>query len=90
MLREECGAHGAEVFCLVAVEAGGADEGFEFLLRNGRIVGCGATTLEEVLRNEVDALVSALRGEDGGDEEFERVRVVELAMGIGVDGGEPF
>ena len=90
VLREEGGTHGTEVFCLVAVEASGADEGFEVLLRDGGVVGCGATTLEEVLRDEVDALVSALRGEDGGDEELERIRVVELAVGIRVDGWEPF
>jgi hypothetical protein len=90
MLGNEGGTHGAEVFRFVAIETGGADEGLEVLLRNGGVIGCGAATLEEVLGDEVDALVGALRGEDGGDEELERVRVVELAMGIGVDGWEPF
>ena len=87
---KQSGTHGADVFCFVAVEAGGADEGLEFLLRNISVVGCGAAALEKVFGNDVDPLIGALRGEDGGDEEFERIRVVELAVGIGVDGREPF
>ena len=86
---QEGGTHGADIFRLVAVEAGGADEGLEFLLRNLSVVGCGAAALEEVFGNDVDPLVGALGGEDGGDEEFERIRVVELAVGVGVNGREP-
>lgn len=90
VLGDEGGAHGADVFCLVAVEAGRADDGLEILLGNGGVIDCGAATLEEVFCDYVDPLVSALRGEDGSDEELERVRVVELAVGIGVNGWEPF
>ena len=33
----------------------------------------GAADAEEFLRDDVHALVGALRGEDRGDEEFERI-----------------
>ena len=87
---KQSGTHGTDIFRLVAVETGGADEGLEFLLRNISVVGCGAAALEKVFGNDVDPLVGALRGEDGGDEKFERVGVVKLAVGVGVDGREPF
>ncbi len=86
---QEGGAHGTDVFGFVAVKAGGADDGLEFLLRNLSVVGCGTAALEEVFGDDVDPLIGALGGEDGGDEEFERIRVIELAVGVGVDGREP-
>jgi len=90
VLREECGTHGSDVFGFVAIEAGGADEGFEFLLRDGGVIGSGAAAREEVFGDDINPFIGALGGEDGGDEEFECVRVVELAVGVGVDGREPF
>ena len=90
VLGQEGGTHGADVFCLTAIEARGADEGFEIFLRNGGVIGCGAATLEQVLCDEIDALIGALCRKDGGDEEIKRVRVVELAVSIRVDGRESF
>jgi hypothetical protein len=86
---DERGAHGSEVFGLVAVEAGGADDGFEFFLRYGSVVfGCAAA-LKEIFRDKVHSFVRALRGEDRGNQKLQRVRGVELTVGIGVDLREP-
>ena len=90
VLGKEGGTHGSDIFGFVAVEAGGADEGFEFLLRDGGVVGRSAAAREEVFGDDIDPFIGALGGEDGGDEEFERVRMVEFAVGVGVDGREPF
>ena len=57
---KQSGTHGADIFCLVAIETGGADEGLEFLLRNLSVVGCGAAALEEVFGDDVDPLIGAL------------------------------
>ena len=90
MVGEELGSHGADVFRLVAIEASRADEALEFLLRNLGIVFRRAATLEKRARDEVHPLVGALGTEHRGDEEFQRVRVIQLAMGIGVNPREPF
>ena len=57
MLGEEFGSHRADVFRLVAIEAGGADEALEFLLRDRGVVLRRAAALEEVARHEILALV---------------------------------
>ena len=49
----------------------------------GQRAGVGVA-LEEDGRDLVDALVGALRGEDGGDGELEGAAVVERAAGLGV------
>lgn len=77
---DECGAAVADVTGLGAEEAGGCDEGFKLGGRDFRVVACGAAALEELLGDDVDALVRALGGQDGGDEEFEGVGEIELAV----------
>jgi hypothetical protein len=89
VLGEEFGGHGADVFRLVAEEAGGADEGFEFVLGNGGVVGGGAAALKERGGDDVHALVGALGAEHRGDEEFQRVGVDEFAVGVRVDFWKP-
>ena len=49
----------------------------------------GGITGEERGRHRVHPLVRALGGEDGGDQEFERVAVVEFAIGVGIDLRQP-
>ena len=55
---------------LVAEEAGGADEVFELGKRRLGHGRGGREALEQLRRDHVDADVGALRGEDGGDEQF--------------------
>jgi len=73
-----------DAFGLVSVEAGGADR----LLQLGRIgvreIVRGAVLLEQVFRDLIDALVGALRGQDGGDQELKWVLEVERHAGVGV------
>ncbi len=45
----------------------------------------GGVFFEEGWGDEVDADIGALGGEDGGDEEFEGVAVIEGAFGVGVE-----
>ncbi len=79
VVLEEGGAEGADAFGFVSEEAGGLDEGFEFGgLGVGVVVG-GAIFFEERRGDGVDAFVGALRGEDGGDGEFEGGGEVEFA-----------
>ena len=82
-------------FGLVAEEAGGADEVFEIGQRGLGHCWRGGEAAEEFGGDHVDAHISALRGEDGGDEEFPGRAVVKGADGVGVgfvegleDGGD--
>ena len=69
---------------LVAEETGATNQGFEFRwLRCGE-VGGGAITLEKRGGDEVYARVGALGTEDGGDEQLERVIVIQGATGVWV------
>ena len=72
MLGDESCAHGPDVFGLVAIETGGVNEDFQFLLRDGCVISRSTAANEEGLRYDVDSFVGALRGEDGGDKELER------------------
>ena len=71
-------------FCLVVVEAGGADKSFEFgqcRLRHG----CGGgEPLEQCRRDNVDANVSALGRENCGYQQFPGRAVVEGALHVWV------
>jgi hypothetical protein len=79
---------GADIFCFVAEEAGGADEVFDILLLCGGKRSGVRVFFEERGRHHVDAHVGALRGQNGGNEELERAVVVQLAMGVGVGRAE--
>ncbi len=50
-----------------------------------RIRKRGAIFFEEGRGDFVDLHVAALRGEIGGDQEFQRIAESEFAMGVGVD-----
>src|SRR5690606_27579268 len=74
--------HRDQVPRLAPEEAGRVDELFDLLLlRAGQVLWCRVPR-EEGGRDLVDPLVGALRREDRGDEELERVLVVERALGV--------
>jgi len=84
VLVDEGAAAGLDVLRLVPIEADAADVGLELFEGRVGVVGGGPVLLEEVGGDHVDLPVGALRREDRGDEQFERIRVVQLAVGIGV------
>ena len=43
-----------------------------------------AIFFEQFFRDDVDPLVRALRGKDGGDEQFKRVGMIQFAMRVGI------
>ena len=68
-----------DVLGLVVIEARAFDQMLKLLdARPGKVI-CGAIFFEQVRRDHVDALISALRGEDGGDEQLKWIGEVEFA-----------
>src|SRR5439155_16039867 len=65
-------------------ETGCLDGLFEFCVGGLGVILGGTMFLEDLSGNNVDALIGALGGENGGDKEFERVGVVQFAMRIRV------
>ena len=59
---------------------------FELCGIRPRVVVGGPVLAEEVLRHGVDADVGGLGGENGGHEQLQRVRPVQLGVGVGVFG----
>jgi hypothetical protein len=70
------------VLRLAAEKSGRLDELLQFRARRVREIFRGAIFFEQLRRDEVDALVRALRGKDHGDEQLERVRVSQLAVRV--------
>ena len=66
-------------------EPGRADHLLELAERRAGERGRVGVPREQPGRDQVDALVGALGGEDGGDQELERVAVVERGGGVGVE-----
>ena len=67
---------------LVAVEAGGPDELFEFGTICSGIVGGTAEARKQGRRRDVDALVGALSRQDGRHRQLERGGEVQFAVGV--------
>jgi len=69
---------------LVFVKTGGPD----FLLQSGEIgsgkILRGTVLLEQCGRDQIHAFVGALRGENGGHQQFERVREIQFAVRGGI------
>lgn len=82
---DEFAAGGLDVLRLRAVEADAANVFSEFGGAGVRVIGSGLVFLEEFFGDDVHLFIGALGGKDGGDEEFQRVGVVQLAIGIGID-----
>ncbi len=89
-IGDEFAGRALERFCLVAEEAGGADEGFELGECGPGHGGGSGESAEEFRSDHVDAHVRALGGEDGGDEELEGRGVMERALDFGVGFVENF
>ena len=82
-VADELPCHGGEVAGFAVGVGDGADVG-EYLLGGGGGHGRGVgESLEEGGSDKVDAFIRALGGEDDGDEEGERVAVVEFCGGGG-------
>jgi len=77
-------ATGTDGFGFVAEKASGFDEVFKFARWCFGKIGGGPVLGEEGGGDFVDADVGALGAENGGDEELERVFVVEFAADVGV------
>jgi len=69
---------------LAAEKTGGLDEPLQFGARRVREIRRRAVFFEQIRRDDIDALVSALGGKDHGDEQLERVGVSQLAMRFGI------
>ena len=78
----------ADGFGFVAEETGGFDAFLQLSGRRGGELGRRPVFGEEGGRDLIDAFVGALGAEDGGDEELERVGVVEFAVHVGVGGAQ--
>lgn len=69
---------------LLPEEACGSDEGLELIAVGRGVVGGGSVSGEQGRCHRVDALISALRAEHGGDEKFKRGAEVEFASRVRV------
>ena len=85
---EEGGGAGLEAAGLGPEEPGGFDEGLKFRGGDGGVVCGGFAAFEKAFGDQIDALVSALGGEDGGDQELQGVGVLEFAVGVRVGAAE--
>jgi hypothetical protein len=84
VMLDEFAAAILDVLGLAAEKSGGLDELLQFRARRVRKICRRAVFFEQFRRDEVDALVRALRGKDNGDEQLERVRVSQLAVRVGI------
>ena len=75
-------AAGFDVLRLVSIEAGGLYLFFQVFDLSVRIIRGSAIVFEQLGSNDVYTFVRALSGKDGGDEQFERVGKIQLAMRI--------
>jgi hypothetical protein len=85
VFRDEFRGHRPQALRLVSIKSGRANYPLQFFLRNLRVVSRPLAALEKILRDNVDALVGALRRKDGGDEQFERISKIQLTVRIGID-----
>ena len=74
--------------CLVAEEAGAANHGLEFGGRRAGEIDRAAVALKQRRGDEIDAFVRALCAENGGDEQLERVVVVQGTARVGIRGAQ--
>jgi hypothetical protein len=86
-------AAGLDAFGFVAEEAGAFDGCFQ--VGGGRLgeIGGAAIFFEKLGGDEIDSFIGALSGKDGGDEQFERVGIIQLAVGLRIgfiEGGDYF
>jgi len=73
---------GPDVFGLIPVQADPAHVLFEVLGAGVRVIGGASVFLEQIRRHDVDLLVRALSGKNGGNQQLERIPKVEFTMGF--------
>ena len=73
-------AAGLDVFGLVVEKAGRLDGLLQFHPRRLRIIRRRTVFFEQFPRHQIDAFVRALRGENGGDEQLERIGKIQFAV----------
>jgi len=81
---DELAAAVLDVLRLAAEKSGGLDELLQLRARRIREIRRRAVFFEQLRRDEVDALVRALGGKNDGDEQLERVCVIQFAMRVGI------
>jgi len=90
---DEFAAARPDVLRLVPKKTRRLDSLFQFGKRRIRIIRRRTVFFEQLSGDNIDAFVGALRGKNRGDEQFERVGVIQLAVrpGIGpVELGDDF
>lgn len=85
MLIEQCLAGPEDVFCLGLIEATGLDGLFQFWQTELQHLGCRGRQVKQGWGDHIDPLVSALGGEDGGDQKLEITFMVQGALGLGIE-----
>lgn len=88
--------HADQALALVPEKAGAADQLLQLIRVCGRKVGRGRVSRKKRWSDHVDALVGALRAQDGGYQQFVRAAMVEFTVRVGIvfaqpliDGGRP-
>lgn len=84
MVFDKFAAAVSDVLCLIAEKARRLDGLLQFGERRIRIIRHRAIFFKQLFRDNIDAFIGALRGKDGGDEQFERFRVTQLAARFGI------
>ena len=84
MFLDQALATAFDVLRLVVKKASCLDQLLQFLNTRSGKIRCGAILLEQVRRDDIHALVGALRGKDRGDEQLKRIGEVEFAAKVGV------
>ena len=81
---DQFAATGLDVLRLVTKKARRPDGLLQFGERCVRVIRRRAIFFEQFRRDDIDALVRALGGKNGGDEQFKRASVIQLAVRLGV------
>lgn len=63
---------------------------FQFRLRDFQVIGRAAVFSEEIGGDDIDSGVGALGGQNCRDEQFERVRMLESAVCVGISFAKAF
>ena len=85
MVLDDC-AHGStNALGLVAIKACRSNRVLQLGLRRVRIIFCRPVFLEQCRRDHIDALVRALRREDRGHEQLERIKKIQLGVRAGIN-----
>src|ERR1700739_1568983 len=79
---EQISRHGAKIFSLVSIETGRFYCKLELALRDGRKFVGRRIFLKQTRGHDIDKFVSALGGQDRGDQQLERGLEIQFTMRI--------